>query len=192
MGIQRDFPDRVVEVWAEDEARLGLKPITRRMWWTKGVRPVVRQHRRYQWLHAYCFVHPMDGDTHWLLAPTVNTAAMNIALRQFAEYANPRGDKVIVLLLDRAGWHRTQELVIPEGIRVFPLPAYTPELQPSECVWPLLRESVANRPIHTLGRLERLLINRCRYLMANQEVVQQRAGFDWIVQAEERARKGLG
>ena len=26
-------PGRVVEVWAEDEARLGLKPITRRVWW---------------------------------------------------------------------------------------------------------------------------------------------------------------
>ena len=32
-------PGKVVEVWAEDEARLGLKPITRRVWWLKGCRP---------------------------------------------------------------------------------------------------------------------------------------------------------
>ena len=25
-------PGKVVEVWAEDEARLGFKPITRRVW----------------------------------------------------------------------------------------------------------------------------------------------------------------
>ncbi|MBP3954745.1 hypothetical protein J8F10_05530 [Gemmata sp. G18] len=32
-------PGKAVEVWAEDEARLGLKPITRRVWWRKGCRP---------------------------------------------------------------------------------------------------------------------------------------------------------
>ena len=34
-------PGKAVEVWAEDEARLGLKPITRRVWWLKGCRPTV-------------------------------------------------------------------------------------------------------------------------------------------------------
>jgi hypothetical protein len=31
-----------VEVWAFDEHRLGLKPITRRVWARKGQRPITR------------------------------------------------------------------------------------------------------------------------------------------------------
>lgn len=186
MGLQRDFPDRVVEVWAEDEGRLGLKPITRYMWWCQGIRPVVRQCRRYQWLHVFGFVHPATGRSEYLLLPFVNTAAMQIALNEFAKYANPEGKKIIVLLVDRAGWHRTKELTVPTGIRLFPLPPYSPELMPVERVWPLLRESVANRPIQTLDRLERLLINRCRYLIDHRALIQQHAGYEWIVKAEQK------
>lgn len=117
---------------------------------------------------------------------------MQIALEQFAEYANPTGHKIIVLLVDRASWHATDKLVVPNGIRLFPLPASTPELQPAECLWPLLRESAANRPIQTLDRLEHILVHRCRYLMEHKVLVQQRTGFDWVVEAEERVKKELG
>jgi hypothetical protein len=43
-------PGKVVEVWAEDEARLGLKPITRRVWWLRGHRPTSGGRTRYVWL----------------------------------------------------------------------------------------------------------------------------------------------
>src|SRR4051812_2566848 len=41
-------PDRPVEVWAEDEHRLGLKPIRRRVWAPIGQRPIALGHHRYQ------------------------------------------------------------------------------------------------------------------------------------------------
>lgn len=161
----------------------------RRMWARLGVRPVIRQARRYQWLHVFGFFHPATGDSDYLISPELGCAAMQVALDQFAEYANPTGNKLIVVLVDQASWHQTRKLRLPLGIHLFPLPSCTPELQPAECVWPLLRESVANRPIHTLNRLERLLIQRCRYLMAHRKVVQQHTGFTWIVQAEKRVMK---
>ena len=40
--LRRAHPGRRVEVWAEDEARLGLKPVTRRVWSLQGRRPVRR------------------------------------------------------------------------------------------------------------------------------------------------------
>jgi len=176
-------------VWAEDEARLGLKPITRTIWWPKGSRPLANQRRRYQWLHLFAFVHPSDGDSSFLISPSVNTAAMNIALRQFADYANPKSDKIIVLLVDRAGWHTTKNLDIPDGIRLFALPPYTPELQPTECAWPPLREPLANRPIEDLDELETILIERCRYFMKYRSKLKQHVGHQWVIEAEERVRR---
>jgi len=38
-----------VEIWAEDEARLGLKPVTRRVWAPVGERPTARFKRGYEW-----------------------------------------------------------------------------------------------------------------------------------------------
>lgn len=176
----------MVEIWGEDEGRAGLKPITRRAWAPKGVRLIAKQCRRYQWLHVYAFVHPASGRSFWLLMPFVNTAVMTVALKQFAAEMNPDGSKVIVLLMDRAGWHVSHALQVPDGLVILPLPAHTPELQPAECAWPLVWESVANRPFTELPQLQKKLIRRCRYLLDCPDVVKDAVGFDWVVRAEER------
>jgi transposase len=44
-----------------------------------------------------------------------------------------------VLLLDQAGWHMTDKLVVPANITLLPLPPKCPELNPTENVWQFLR-----------------------------------------------------
>ena len=46
----------------------------------------------------------------------------------------------------------------PRGIHLVFLPSYSPELQPAEHLWPLVREAIANRRIETLDELEELLV----------------------------------
>jgi transposase len=46
-----------------------------------------------------------------------------------------------VLLLDRAGWHTTGELDVPENITPIFLPSRAPELNPVENVWQDLRQN---------------------------------------------------
>lgn len=108
---------------------------------------------------------------------------MNIALRTFEQEANPTGKKLILLLIDQAGFHTTKKLEIPPSIIFFPLPPHTPELQPAECVWPLLRETIANRTFSTLDALEDMLITRCQWLIKNPEIVRGKVGFEWISRA---------
>jgi transposase len=150
---------------------------------------LAHQCRRYQWLHLFAFVRPSDGDSSFLISPSVNTAAMNIAVEQFDQYANPQHDKIIVLLVDRAGWHTAKDLKLPAHIRLFPLPPYTPELQPTECAWPPLREPLANRPINDLDELEAILIKRCRYFMQYRSKLKQHVGYQWVIEAEKRIRR---
>lgn len=128
-------------------------------------------------------MEPLSGRSEWLLLPTVSIAAMNIALQAFARQMNPDGSKRIILLIDQAGFHTGKELEIPDGISLFPLPPYTPELQPAECLWPLLREAVANDTPETLEALTEILIARCRWLMDNEATVKGQAGFKWICDA---------
>ena len=62
-AVRRQHPLAAVEVWAQDEHRVGLKPIVRRVWAPKGVRPVVRVRPRYEWVWVYGFVEPATGRT---------------------------------------------------------------------------------------------------------------------------------
>lgn len=180
---QRRYPDKAVEVWSQDEARLGLKPVLRRVWALRGQRPLGLHRTRYEWLYIYFFVRPGSGRSYFLLLPTVNTELMNLALREFVRDVNPEGEKVIVLLLDNAGWHRGLE--VPTGLILLRLPAYTPELSPAEPVIPLIREAVANEQLpmstgacrgpmalYCLEALEERLVERGLYLQHHPEIIR--------------------
>ena len=59
-----------------------------------------------------------------------------------------------MLVIDGASAHRAKSLRVPERITLVPLPAYTPELNPTERLWPLVKEGVANRTHDSLAALE--------------------------------------
>src|SRR5271165_4182822 len=44
-----------------------------------------------------------------------------------------------VLVLDKAGWHTSLKLDVPENPTLLPLPAKCPELNPVENVWEFMR-----------------------------------------------------
>ena len=46
-----------------------------------------------------------------------------------------------VLILDRAGWHTTGKLDVPDNITPIFLPSRAPELNPVENVWQYLRQN---------------------------------------------------
>ncbi|HET8852468.1 MAG TPA: transposase, partial [Ktedonobacteraceae bacterium] len=87
--------------------------------------------------------------------------------------------KRILLVLDRAGWHTSQELVVPEGIHLLFLPPYSPELQPCERLWPLSNEGIANRSFRTLDDLEEAQVQRCVVLQDQPEVIRSLTHFHW-------------
>ena len=60
--LREKFPDADVEVGAEDEHRLGLKPVLRAMWVSLGEEPIATVNWRFQWLWLYAFVHPESGE----------------------------------------------------------------------------------------------------------------------------------
>lgn len=171
-----------VEVWYQDEARLGLKPILRRVWARRGCRPHVVSRTRYEWVYVYGFVHPISGRCYWLILPTVNTAVMSQALAEFARDVGAGPEQPIVLVLDNAGWHTSHDLVVPPGIELVFLPAYTPELQPAERLWPLIREGMANQSFADIEAVQARLVDRCLAVSATRDVVRAHTNFHWLPQ----------
>ncbi|WP_202920664.1 IS630 family transposase [Urbifossiella limnaea] len=177
-------PGRAVEVWAEDEARLGLKPITRRVWWLRGHRPRSGGRTKYEWLYVYGFARPATGESFTVILPRVQVERMADALAAFAAHADPKGEKVLVVVVDNAGWHRARRLPIPANVRLHFLPPCTPELQPVEPFWALVREAVANETYDRLADLRRVVRRRCRRLAEDRATVLGAIGFHWAVRVE--------
>ena len=177
--IEEAYPEAEVELWAEDEARLGLKPVVRRVWAPVGERPVARFKRGYEWTYLYGFVRPESGEVYWLILPTVNTELFSMALREFAKEVRAGKDKRILLVVDRAGWHTGGEVELPEGMHLEFLPSGSPELQPAERLWPLTNEALANRLFEEISEIEQALVERCVELLDQTETIKSLTNYHW-------------
>jgi transposase len=177
-ALREAHPGAEVQLWAEDEARLGLKPVMRRVWAPVGKRPTARFKRGYKWTYLYGFVHPKSGKVSWMILPTVNAELYSLALEEFAKEVGAAEDKH-VLLVDQAGWHTAGEVRVPEGIHLEFLPSGSPELQPAERLWPLSNEALANSLFEEIEEIEQALMHRCVELLDQAELIAGLTNYHW-------------
>ena len=124
-----------IEVWFQDESRVGQQGSVSRTWYPKGERP--RLVKQQQFLSAYIFaaICPNNNKSSAIISETVNTKAMQIHLDLIATEV----DVHAVLLMDRAGWHVAKGLLVPKNITIIYLPPYSPELNPTENCWEFIK-----------------------------------------------------
>src|SRR2546429_145230 len=162
---RRKHPGAEVEIWASDEHRIGLKPITRGVWAPIGERPVALGHHRFEWLYVTGFVEPATGRTVWNVSNGISKAYFERVLADFAKSVGAGPKKRIVLQLDNAGWHGPENLSVPDGIRLVFQPAHSPELQPAEHLWAFVDEPLVNRYFGTIEDLAHVVGRGCCALM---------------------------
>jgi transposase len=168
------FPQATVELWAMDEHRIGLKPILRKVWTLDHQRPLAPVQHRYEWRYLVGFVHPTSGRTVFHLATSVSVPLFEAELAAFAQAVGASPGKQIVLVLDRAGWHSTQRLRVPDHLHLLFLPPYSPELQPAEHLWPLTNTVLVNRHFASIDELEDAQAQRCVALQTRRDLVRSR------------------
>ena len=136
--LARMHPGERLQLWCEDEARIGQKGRTCHRWYERGVRPPGLADKRFASLYLFAACRPGTDQAFALALPEATTASMGVFLAAFARELEPGAHAV--LILDRAGWHGSPRLEVPANVTLVPLPAYSPELNPVERVWLYLRE----------------------------------------------------
>jgi len=137
-------PTTPIEIWWQDEMRLGQKNGLVRQWARTGSRPRQPKDQRYKNAYLFGAICPARGTGAALMMPNANTHAMQAHLHEIARAVAPRAHAAV--LMDRAGWHITGQLKIPDNITPILLPARAPELNPVENVWQYLRQTyLSNR-----------------------------------------------
>jgi len=133
----------------------------------------------HQYVYAHGAVSPKDGQFDSLVMPHVNSQCMQIFLDEVAlRHAN----EDVIMVLDGAGWHRSQRFNLPGNLCLHFLPPYSPELNPVEHLWDELREKrFHNRAFDSLDALEDHLVEGLRQLELQPEIVQSITGWEWII-----------
>jgi len=163
----------------QDEARFGRLHDPRRCWAPRGVRPEVCAQLVREYTYVFGAVSPHDGTLDTLVLPEVNTPAMSLFL---AEVAQRHPHEAILMVLDGAGWHRARHLMVPENIRLLPLPPYSPQLNPLEHIWEEIREKwFPNLVFDSLGAVEDRLVQALFALENNPPLVASTTGFGWVI-----------
>jgi hypothetical protein len=169
----------VVELWAMDEHRVGLIPILRRVWAPRGKRPRAVVRPRYQWLYQVGFVHPESGRTSFWIVPQLTAEIFAAVLAAFAEEQGFNERKRLLLVLDGAGWHMADQVRAPPGGSFIVLPPYSPELQPSERLWPISNEPLANQSFPSISDLEAVLARRCCEIAEMHDFIRALTFYHW-------------
>ncbi len=177
--ITADHPEAErIEVWFQDEARVGQKRRMVRRWVQRGMRPRMVKDQRYRSACIFGAVCPARDTGAALVLTHVPVAAIYLLLEEVASQLPPGTHAA--MLIDNAGRHTANDLRVPPNITLVHLPPYSPELNAIEKLWQYLRDRyLSGRPFPGT----RTIVNACcaawNSLIAEAGRIRSLADFEW-------------
>ena len=167
-----------VRLMFQDEARFGRMSDPRSCWAPAPHKPTVGLALIREFRYEYAAVSPWDGTLDFMTADKMNTESMSCFLKQIKE-AHP--EEFIVMIIDGASSHRSKELKVLENVSLVPLPPYSPELNPAELIWNMLRLNYfLNRVFDSLDAATLQAESGLSNMAANKKVMKSLTNWPWI------------
>lgn len=101
-----------IELWFQDEMRVGQKNSLVYQWAKKGTRPRQPKDQRYENAYVFGAVCPSRDTGIAIIMPYANTAAMRKHIEAISRAVAPGAHGLVIL--DQAGWHTTRKLKVPK------------------------------------------------------------------------------
>jgi transposase len=112
------------------------------------------------------------------MLPEANIRAMQMHLDEISRTVAARAHAVV--LMDRAGWHKTDKLKIPKNLTIILLPSRSPELNPVENVWQYLRQNwLSNSVFEDYQAILDAGCDAWNKLVANPQTIMSIGLRDW-------------
>jgi transposase len=142
----------------------------------KGIKPICPFHQVFKSLYLYGAFSPVNGDYFMLELPACNASLFQLFLDEFSKQ-NPEELKIMVL--DNGAFHKARRLDIPNNIILIFLPPYSPELNPAEKVWAILKRDFTNRLFTTLDELDTYL-SRLAVSLTKNDIISL-SSFNYVI-----------
>ena len=190
--FKKNFPARVletvsklalatsIEVWFQDEMRVGQKNSLVYQWAKKGTRPRQPKDQRYENVYVFGAVCPSRDTGVAIIMPYANTEAMRKHLKEISNAVAPGAHALVIL--DQAGWHATRKLKIPKNLTMVSLPPACPELNAAENIWQYLRQTyLSNRVFKNYTDILDACQDAWRKLLDETGRIASIATRDWAI-----------
>ena len=172
---------RPLRVLFADEARFGRMNRPQACWAPAGIRPEVAAQLIREYIYLYGAVCPTDGRCAFLILPASDAECFQIFLNVLAKKFRRSH---ILLVVDGAGNHGSNDLVIPRNLTLASLPAYSPELNPQEHIWDEIREKIfKNYAAKSIDEVCDMLVEAALYIESNPKIVKSMTAFPYIINA---------
>jgi len=172
---QKNLPVRLI---FQDEARFGRMSDPRACWAPAPKRPTVSLALIREFRYEYAAVSPWNGDLDYMTLEKMNTENMSRFLKQVSE---THEQDFMVMVLDGAPSHKGKELEVPGNIALVFLPSYSPELNPAEQIWNVLRRDYfANRVFDSLSAATLQAEKGLANMTSNREALKSLTNWSWI------------
>jgi transposase len=180
VAVKRLAPQTPIEVWFQDEMRVGQKNSLVYQWAKKGSRPRQPKDQRYENAYLFGAVCPGRGTGAALVMPYADTQAMQKHLDEISRAVAPGAHALVIL--DQAGWHTTGKLKLPHNLTLVPLPPACPELNAAENIWQYLRQTyLSNRIFPTYAAILDACQDAWQKLLAETGRIESIATRKWAI-----------
>ena len=167
-----------VELWVQDEARIGQKGTLTSVWHQRGTRPRIPRDHRYGYCYLFLAACPSTGEAAGRIADRANTGEMNEHLAMISEQVRPGA--LGIVLLDGAGWHRSKDLEVPANLRLLHIPPYSPELNSAEQLIAHLKSTrFANRVFRSVEDVKDACESAWDWLRHQKDRISSITARDW-------------
>jgi transposase len=114
-----------------------------------------------------------------LVMTRLDTAAMNLFLAELGQAVAPGAHGIV--LMDKAGWHTSGDLVVPENLSLVFLPPYSPELNPIERLWLHLRDNrLSHCVFQTTGEIVATCCDAWNWLLSQTGRIPSLCSYTWL------------
>lgn len=165
-----------VNIYCQDESRLGLITKQKRVLTIKGIKPVGKYKHSYKYFWLWGSFSPITGDAHYMISDGVSKNAFIAYLKDLSIY-KPRELKI--LIIDNAAFHSTKDVDLPENIILIPIPPYCPELNPAEKMWQWFKDKISMKIYKSLDELEEKLIQLIK--ATDQYIIKSITSYQFLV-----------
>ena len=139
---------------------------------------MVSKQIKCEWDYLYGALALIGGEAHFAHVPGVSLDWDEGCLRDLAA---ADVEAIHVLIRDQAGFHlRDGDARLPARLRIIDLPPYTPELNPCEQLWDIIKDDLANRIHATVAKLRAAMKVPLRRFWDDPKAVLSLIGREWL------------
>ena len=124
--------ETTINLYAQDEARFGLKTHTGSCLTARGIKPIVQYQHAFKNTYLYGSFSPINGDS---FECEIEGTASEIFYEYLEAFSHYKPKEIKIIIIDNAGFHSIKNHTLPENIKLIRIHPYSRELNPSEKIW---------------------------------------------------------